>query len=121
MQDYIDKIISAANKLRGVGFTVNDEWLGAILLSGLTDEFKPFIMGLEANGVNISGDLVIAKLMDYRQGTEKNNAFLGKKMNKKWKKRTRKCFNCDSTTHLANACDKPKREKKPKAARRQHS
>lgn len=48
MQDYVLKIASAANKLQEIGFAVNDEWLGAILFSGLTEEF---IMGLEANGV----------------------------------------------------------------------
>lgn len=76
MQDYVDKIASTATKLQGIGFAVNDEWLGAILLSGLTDEFKPFIMGLEANGVGISGDLIISKLLDsYSAGSDKNTAF----------------------------------------------
>lgn len=32
MQEYVDKIVCAANKLRGVGFAVHDEWLGAIQL-----------------------------------------------------------------------------------------
>lgn len=112
MQDYVDRIVSAANKLRGVGFAVNDEWLGAILLSGLTVEFKPFIMGLEANGVGISGDLVMSKLLDCRDSGDKNSAFLAKKPGKKWKKKQRKCFNCGSTSHLANACDQPKQDKK---------
>lgn len=34
------------------------------MLSGLTEEYKPFIMGLEANGVGISGDLIASKLLD---------------------------------------------------------
>lgn len=112
MQDYVDKIVSASNKLAGVGFPVNDEWLGSILLAGLTDEFKPFIMGLEANGAAITGDLIMAKLLDCRTGNDNNGAFLAKKPSKKWKKKQRKCFNCGSTQHLANACDKPKVEKK---------
>lgn len=112
MQDYVDKIASAANKLQGIGFAVNDEWLGAILLAGLTDEFKPFIMGLETNSVAISGDLIITKLLDSYSGNgEGNSAFIGKKPFKKWK-RQRKCYNCSSTKHLANACDQPKKEKK---------
>lgn len=117
MQDYVDKIVSAANKLRGVGFSVNDEWLGAILLSGLTEEFKPFIMGLEANGVGISGDLVTAKLLDCRDERDKNSAFLSKKPGKKWKKKQRKCFNCSSESHLANACNQPKEKKTEKSAK----
>lgn len=111
MQDYVDKIVSAANKLGGVGFSVNDEWLGAILLAGLTEDFKPFIMGLEANGVGISGDLVISKLLDCR-GEDKNSAFLSKNAWKKGKKKVRKCYNCNSTLHLANQCDQPKKERK---------
>lgn len=47
MQDYVDKIVSAANKPGGVGFSVNGEWFGGILLAGLIEDFKPFIMGLE--------------------------------------------------------------------------
>lgn len=111
MQDYVDKIANAANKLSGVGFPVNDEWLGAILLAGLTDEFKPFIMGLEANGVGISGDLIISKLLDCRDGNDRNSALYSKKFDKKSKKKQRKCFNCGSPQHLANACDQPKKAK----------
>lgn len=114
MQNYVDKIVTAANKLQGVGFSVNDEWLGAILLSGLTEDFKPFIMGLEANGVGISGDLIMSKLLDCRESGDKNHAFLGKKPGKKFVKKRwpRRCFNCGSATHLANACDQPKTERK---------
>lgn len=32
---------------------------------------------------------------------------------KKGKKSVRKCYNCNSTQHLANKCDRPKKEKKP--------
>lgn len=123
MQDYVDKIVSASNKLGGVGFSVNDEWLGAILLAGLTDDFKPFIMGLEANGVGISGDLVISKLLDCRCD-DKNSAFLSKNAGKKGRKKVRKCFNCGSTQHLANLCDQPRKKtrklKKVKKVPRRH-
>lgn len=111
MQDYVDRILSAANKLQGIGFTVDDEWMGAILLAGLTDEFKPFIMGLEANGIGISGELIITKLLDSYSSTG-GSAFLGKKPFKKQWKKQRKCYNCQSPKHLANACDQPKKEKK---------
>lgn len=71
-------------------------------------------MGLEANGVGISGDLITSKLLDSCATTsESNSAFIGKggKSTKKWKKQ-RKCYNCSSTKHLANQCDQPKKEKK---------
>lgn len=44
MQEYVDSIISTANKLNGIGFNLTDEWLVSILLAGLTDQYKPFIM-----------------------------------------------------------------------------
>lgn len=111
MQDYVDKIASTANKLQGIGFAVDDEWLGAILLAGLTDEYKPFIMELEANGIGISGELIITKLLDSHSGNGGGSAFLGKKPFRKQWRGQRKCYNCQSTKHLSNACDKPKRER----------
>lgn len=44
MQAYVDSIIGNANKLRGIGFDLNDEWVAAILLAGLTGAYRPFIM-----------------------------------------------------------------------------
>lgn len=122
VQDYVSRIKTAAIKLSSIGFAVNDEWLGAILLAGLTDEYKPFIMALEANGRDISGDMIMSKLIDTCAGSSnENNAFLGKfkKKNKQFKKR--RCYNCDSFKHLSNACDKPKKnnnnDKKEKSAK----
>lgn len=110
MQDYVDRIATAANKLTGVGFDVSDEWLGAILLAGLTENYGPFIMGLESTGVTISSDTIISKLIDSQIGGDKNSAFFGKKKKNFPKgKRQRKCYNCDSLLHLANNCDKPKK------------
>lgn len=111
MQEYVDKIVSASNMLQGVGFAVTDDWQGAILLSGLTDEYKPFIMGLEANGVEISGNLIISKLLDSQGGSsDRNKAFWNKKGKKAKGKKKRACYNCGSTSHMANTCDQPKKE-----------
>lgn len=41
MSNYIDQIVGTSNKLTGTGFTISNETLGAIMLAGLTDEFKP--------------------------------------------------------------------------------
>lgn len=100
VQDYVSRIKNAAIKLSSIGFPVNDEWLGAILLAGLTENYKPFIMALEANGQQISGDMIMSKLMDTcADGSGENTAFLGKsgKKGKRFKKR--RCFNCDSFQH----------------------
>lgn len=46
MQEYADQIINTSNKLNGIGFPISDGWIRAILLAGLTDEYKPFIMAI---------------------------------------------------------------------------
>lgn len=48
MQEYVDSIASYSQKLHGIGFEINDDWKNAILLASLSDNFKPFIMGLKA-------------------------------------------------------------------------
>lgn len=63
----------------------------------------------KANGVCISGDLVMS---DCRGDFDKNSALLSKNPGKKWKKNKLKCFNCGSLSHLGYACDQPKAEKK---------
>ncbi|KAK9708324.1 hypothetical protein QE152_g27280 [Popillia japonica] len=64
MMSYVSQIIDTANKLNGIGFTVSEEWLGVILLTGLTDNFEPMIMGLENCGLAITGDTIKTKLLD---------------------------------------------------------
>lgn len=61
MQDFIDKIKSTSNKLVGIGFDISDEWIGAILLAGLSEDFKPMIMSVEASGQQYTSDAIISK------------------------------------------------------------
>lgn len=64
MQEYVNQIVNTSNKLTGIGFDIDDEWIGAILLAGLTDNYQPLILGIESSGTNISGDMIISKLLD---------------------------------------------------------
>lgn len=123
MQDFIDKIKSTANKLTGIGFDISDEWLGAILLAGLTDEYAPMIMTIESNNQEISADAIISKLIDMKANSKGGEAFLSKggknngKRNFKKKKNgngKRKCYICDSEQHLANMCPQKTNGKKEK-------
>ncbi|KAL0830005.1 hypothetical protein ABMA28_003463 [Loxostege sticticalis] len=61
VEDYVNKILSAAHKLRNISFQVDDEWLGTLMLAGLPDEYKPMIKGIESSGVKISADLIKTK------------------------------------------------------------
>lgn len=110
MQVYIDTILGYSNKLIGVGFDISDDWIGAIILAGLTDIYKPFIMGIEATASKFSSDAIISKLLDSEDGETKGQAFVSKKKDERKRKmpqkKNRKCYNCGSDQHLRNKCDK---------------
>lgn len=104
VQNYVDQLRATSNRLTGVGFKIDDTWLAAMMLAGLTDEFKTLIMGLESTNTDVTTDLVTGKLLDMKNFTAKNGeAFFSKKS---WKKKVRKCYECGSEQHLSNACDK---------------
>lgn len=99
MQDYINEIKNASYKLADIGTKIDDKLIGAILLGGLTDEYRPLILGIEASGIEITSDNIIRKLCDNRIdeiSEGESSAFLGQKrgfkskFNKKWLK----CFAC---------------------------
>ncbi|KAK9695443.1 Zinc knuckle [Popillia japonica] len=109
MMSYVSQVIDTANKLNGIGFAVSEEWLGVILLTGLTDNFEPMIMGLE-----ITGDTIKTKLFDtIGHKSNDGSAFFGKKIAKNAKpngntvhnpKKNVKCFKCKKRGHFANEC-----------------
>lgn len=37
VEEFVSKIMTTAHKLRNIGFKVNDEWLGTLMLAGLPD------------------------------------------------------------------------------------
>lgn len=41
----------------GIGFPLDDKWIGMLLLCGLPQEYRPMIMGLENSGIEITGDI----------------------------------------------------------------
>lgn len=115
MQAYIDSFLSTSNKLTGIGFNISDEWIGAILLAGLTDEYRPMIMSIESNNQTITSDLITQKLIDMQTGAQSGEAFYSrknkfKKKNKKANSNSKKktCYICDSDSHLANTCPQKK-------------
>ena len=63
IEEYLNRLMSTAHKLRGIGFNVDDEWLGTLMLAGLSDEYKPMIMGIESSGIKISADMINNKVI----------------------------------------------------------
>lgn len=63
MEDFVNRIISTANKLNGAGMKLDDEWIGTLLLAGLSSRYEPMIMAIESSGVKISSDQIKTKLL----------------------------------------------------------
>lgn len=64
MTSYVNQIVETAQRLKGTGFEINDEWIGSLLLAGLPERFSPMIMAIEHSGLKISADAIKTKLMD---------------------------------------------------------
>ncbi|XP_036347659.1 uncharacterized protein LOC118757037, partial [Rhagoletis pomonella] len=58
MEQYVDKIVTTAHKLRNAKFDLSDEWVGTLLLAGLSEEYKPMIMAIESASTIISSDFI---------------------------------------------------------------
>lgn len=113
VEEYVSKIMNTAHKLRNIGFDVNDEWLGTLMLAGLPEEYKPMIMGLESSGIKISADSVKSKLIQ-EVNTTKSAAFYtnSKKttsQNQPMKPKGPRCYNCNRNGHIAKYCKQPKK------------
>lgn len=108
VEEYVSRIMSTAHKLRNIGFKVDDEWLGTMLLSGLPESYKPMIIALESSGIKITSDSVKAKLLqDVRPSENDTKAFaVNKKFQKNYKRHTKgpRCFTCNKYGHKSSEC-----------------
>lgn len=64
MASYVNQMIETGQKLNGTGFQISDEWIGCLLLAGLSEMYMPMIMAIEHSGISISTDAIKAKLLD---------------------------------------------------------
>lgn len=141
MASYVNQMIETGQKLRGTGFQINDDWIGCLLLAGLTDKYMPMIMAVEHSGIEISSDAIKAKLLDMAgttevcgEKTEEGAAFAGfqrrqhKNKNKTSdvkdggsKKTNVKCYKCKQSGHYRNQCtyNNSKSFKEPDTTRKQ--
>lgn len=81
MTNYVTQIMDTAQKLSGTGFSVNDEWIGCLMLAGLPEKYFPMIMAIEHSGIAITGDVVKTKLIDLAandNSCEPGSAFLSR-------------------------------------------
>ncbi|KAL0893362.1 hypothetical protein ABMA27_014949 [Loxostege sticticalis] len=108
VEDYVNKILSAAHKLRNISFQVDDEWLGTLMLAGLPDEYKPMIMGIESSGVKISADLIKTKLLQEVKQSDTTAFYSNSKKNppKNYQTKSKgpRCFHCNKFGHMSKNC-----------------
>uniref|UniRef100_A0A2H1WMQ1 SFRICE_037191 n=1 Tax=Spodoptera frugiperda TaxID=7108 RepID=A0A2H1WMQ1_SPOFR len=71
--------MTSAHKLRNIGFIVDDEWLGTLMLAGLPEIYKPMIMAIESSGVKISADIIKTKLLQEVQSSDTTAFYSAKK------------------------------------------
>lgn len=64
MATYVTQMVETAQRLNGTGFTITDEWVGSLLLAGLSDRYSPMIMAIEHSGISITADVIKSKLLD---------------------------------------------------------
>ncbi|KAL0880051.1 hypothetical protein ABMA27_002544 [Loxostege sticticalis] len=103
VEEYVSKIMTTAHKLRNIGFHVDDEWLGTLLLSGLPESYKPMIIAIESSGMKISSDSIKSKILqDVKQNESDLTAFASSQKfhnkNKSFSKGPR-CYTCNKYGH----------------------
>lgn len=64
MTAYVTQVVETAQRLKGTGFAITDEWVGSLLLAGLPEKFSPMIMAVEHSGIQITTDAIKSKLID---------------------------------------------------------
>lgn len=120
MQGYVNTLLDYFNKINAIDFKITDDWKTAILLSGLTDDFKPFIMSIEASETSLKAEQIMSKLLDSESASgEKGDAFFANKKtfkNSKKKFVKRHCDKCNSNKHDTDWCGKNKKKEKTEYA-----
>ncbi|KAI5646884.1 gag-polypeptide of LTR copia-type domain-containing protein [Phthorimaea operculella] len=63
MEEYVNGIRSTQQQLAEIKAPVDDEFVGVIMLTGLTEKYNPMVMALEGSGTKISSDSVATMLL----------------------------------------------------------
>lgn len=104
METYVSEIMSTAQKLTDLGFTVSDEWLAVFLLCGLTEEYQPMVMALEGLGKTLSSDSIKTKLLQETSTVTDEKALFAKKGSKFRRKGDVSCYTCKQRGHKSFQC-----------------
>ncbi|KAG5879896.1 hypothetical protein JTB14_010414 [Gonioctena quinquepunctata] len=131
MAGYVNQIVETGQKLRGTGFKIDDEWIGSLLLAGLSEKFSPMIMAIEHSGIAITTDSIKTKLLDMESdvghtgsafatkgfyssnGSKQKDGSIGKV---KKDLKDVKCYKCKQKGHFKNKCPNPENDSKSRSS-----
>lgn len=105
MTHYVTQIVETAQRLRGTGFAITDEWIGSLLLAGLPEMYSPMIMAIEHSGIQITTDAIKSKLIDLEVSFNLDTggaAFAANKTYSKTQNNTIKKNGCQQQTKMAS-------------------
>lgn len=144
MTSYVTQLVETGQKLSGTGFQISDEWIGCLLLAGLTEKYAPMIMAIEHSGIAITTDAIKSKLMDLDEnnGGDANGAFASFRKNKvgstghggnkdnghsqtstsmSKSKKIPRCYRCKQIGHYRNQCTVDKYSSNTKSSERKQT
>ena len=124
MQQHINKVMTLAEQLEGIGAPVNDEDIAMTLLCSLPESYENLIIALESRADDLTAEFVQARLLQEETRRKEANtvkhedsAFLlknkGKEDVQKGKKKAKyspkkrfpfKCYSCGKEGHKAAEC-----------------
>lgn len=136
MTSYVTQIVDTSQKLRGTGFQITDEWIGCLLLAGLTEKFAPMIMAIEHSGMTVSTDAIKSKLLDMSAEVGSNGNGESALLSRGWQRsnksgstadmskpstssktsmseksvKTIRCYKCKQLGHYRNQCTETKQK-----------
>lgn len=102
---YIATVMSLAQEIDSMNATVDDEYLGVLLLSGLSESYEPMIMALDKSNSELVRSGLLAD--DIRKDCDKESAFYtNKPMKKNIEKQffKYKCDKCNKKGHKRSKC-----------------
>lgn len=117
MDDYIGQILSLTQKLSDMEKPLEDDFIAALMLAGLPDDYQPLVMALEHSTSNITSEIVKSKLLQEstrrKSSSSENTSFIVKQ--------TKRCNICRRTNHTTaqhvpkKPSDSSKHQKKEKS------
>lgn len=111
VQDYIDQLLTTAQQLREIGFTVEDCWLVGLMLKGLPQKYKEIVVSMKSCGSRMSVDEVKLKIFQALHISEmhscENIALTAVNVVSRNPQRVKskvKCFECKEFGHYKSKC-----------------